>query len=232
MRYFFLFVVLMSIILTSVISLMPLWGVSQGDISDMYQTTITPAGFTFSIWSLIYLSWVVLWIHWLIAYKKLWKKYIFLTGTMFLSVLWLLPWHYDMIWLSLLVMFGIFTSLSYLYLHKKKYKEIYFQYALELYLGWIFVALIANIHIFLVYMNWYILPEFFTLLSLCIWFFILFYTLRVKKSFIPSYVFLWALYGIYIAQASVNVQNWVLITATALLIFIWIYHPKSSHIFR
>jgi len=231
MRYYFLFVALTSIVLTSIISLIPLWGVSQGDISDMYQTSITPAGFTFSIWSLIYLSWIALWIYLAIIHKKTWKKYFFLAGAMFLSVLWLLPWHYNMIWLSLLIMFALFWSLSYIYLHKA-YKDRYFQYTLELYLWWIFVALIANIHIFLVSMNWYVLPEFFTLLSFFIWFLILFYTLKVRKSFIPSYVFLWALYGIYVAQASVSVQSWVFITATALLIFISIYHPKSYHIFR
>ncbi len=231
MRYFFLFVALTSIILTSVISLIPLWGVSQGDISDMYQTSITPAGFTFSIWSIIYLSWIALWIHTLLYHKHVGKKYIALAGTMFLSVIWLLPWHYDMIGLSLLMMFGIFGSLSYLYLHKV-YKDRYFQYTLELYLWWIFVALIANIHIFLVYMDWYFLPEFFTLLSLFIWFFVLFYTMRVRKSFIPIYVFLWALYGIYVAQVSVYVQSWSLITAATLLILIGIYHPKSCHIFR
>ncbi|MER2010564.1 MAG: tryptophan-rich sensory protein, partial [Psychrobacillus sp.] len=27
---------------------------SQGDVSDMYNTLLTPAGFTFSIWSVIY----------------------------------------------------------------------------------------------------------------------------------------------------------------------------------
>ena len=231
MRYYFLFVALTSIVLTSIISLIPLWGVSQGDISDMYQTGITPAGFTFSIWSLIYLSWIALWIYLATIHKKIWKKYFFLSGSIFLSVLWLLPWHYNMIWLSLLIMFALFWSLSYIYLHKA-YKDRYFQYTLELYLWWIFVALIANIHIFLVSMNWYVLPEFFTLLSFFIWFLILFYTLKVRKSFIPSYVFLWALYGIYIAQASVSVQSWVFITATALLIFISIYHPKSYHIFR
>ena len=37
----------------------PLGGYSQADISNMYPTAITPAGFTFSIWSLIYLSWLI-----------------------------------------------------------------------------------------------------------------------------------------------------------------------------
>lgn len=35
-------------------------GMTQKDISDQFFTAITPAGFTFSIWSVIYLSWLIL----------------------------------------------------------------------------------------------------------------------------------------------------------------------------
>lgn len=232
MKYLFLSIALISIILTSVISLIPLWWVTQGDISNMYSTSITPAGFTFSIWSLIYLSWIVLGLHTFIARKTIWKKYLYLAGTMFLSVIWLLPWHFDIIGLSLIVMLILFTSLVYLYLRKEKYHDRYFQYTLELYLWWIFVAFIANIHIFLVSVNWYIMPDFLTIVSLFIWFFVLLYTLKVKQSFIPSYVFLWALFGIYIAQESIFIHSWVMITTASLLLIIWCYHPKTVHILR
>ena len=34
-------------------------GMTQADISNMFPTAITPAGITFAIWSVIYLSWIL-----------------------------------------------------------------------------------------------------------------------------------------------------------------------------
>lgn len=47
-----------AVLLTAWISIAPLNDLSQKDISDIYQNILTPAGFTFSIWSVIYLSWI------------------------------------------------------------------------------------------------------------------------------------------------------------------------------
>jgi translocator protein len=66
----------------------------------MYATSITPAGFTFSIWSIIYLSWLVLGFY-NIFYKKKEKikkqDLYFLASAQILTVLWLIPWHYNFI---------------------------------------------------------------------------------------------------------------------------------------
>ena len=230
MSYFFLFIAVVSILLTSIISLIPLGWVSQGDISDMYITSITPAGFTFSIWSIIYISWILLGLY-SIYYNKWWKKYLLLAGSIFLSVIWLLPWHYDIIWLSLVIMAGIFWSLVYIFL-RKAYKDKYFQYTLELYLWWILVAFIANIHIFLVSVNIYTFPIFFTFVSFIIWLTLLSYSINTHKSFIPSYVFLWALFGIYTNQNNTLIEVWAIISALILVTIIARKHPQTSHIFR
>ncbi len=54
---------LLTIIFTAVVSTPGspylIGGMTQADISNMYPSAITPAGITFAIWSLIYLSWVV-----------------------------------------------------------------------------------------------------------------------------------------------------------------------------
>lgn len=230
MAYFFLLTAVVSVILTSYISLLPLAWVSQGDISDMYMTSITPAWFTFSIWSLIYTSWILLWLY-AVYMRKKWKKYFYLAVSIFLSVIWLFPWHYNIIWLSLIIMAGIFWSLVYIFL-KKTYKDKYFKYTLELYLWWILIALIANIHIFLVSVDLYIFPITFTLLSLLMWLTLIAYTINNYRVFIPSYVFLWALLGVFIAQEDIRVQLVVIITALILTTLILHKHPKTSYIFR
>jgi benzodiazapine receptor len=40
-------------------NILPINGMNTGQISDLYPSLFTPAGFTFSVWSLIYLSLIV-----------------------------------------------------------------------------------------------------------------------------------------------------------------------------
>lgn len=63
-RYAFLFVIIAVIAFSFAVSIpgspFLINGMTQKDISDQFFTAITPAGFTFSIWSVIYLSWLIL----------------------------------------------------------------------------------------------------------------------------------------------------------------------------
>lgn len=65
-----------------------------------------------------------------------------------LSALWLVPWHLDMIHLSLMIMILIFVQL--LYLSLQNHSNAFFQNTVYLFFSWISVALIANTHVFLV----------------------------------------------------------------------------------
>ena len=63
-KYPLLISALITIGLTTLVS-MPgspylIGGMTQADISAMFATSVTPAGFTFAIWSLIYLSWIII----------------------------------------------------------------------------------------------------------------------------------------------------------------------------
>jgi translocator protein len=62
-RYLLLITALITIGLTSLVSIPGspylIGGMTQADISAMFATSVTPAGFTFAIWSLIYFSWVI-----------------------------------------------------------------------------------------------------------------------------------------------------------------------------
>ncbi len=73
-------------------------GMTQADISNMYPTAITPAGFTFSIWSLIYLSWIIAGIFVFLGKGTEHKNPIILFSfAIIFTALWLIPWGFQMI---------------------------------------------------------------------------------------------------------------------------------------
>ena len=103
---------IIAIAITTYFSLLPLNWVTQADISNMFSTPITPAGFTFSIWSIIYASWLLLWAY------VVWKKpklsshqQYALAWAQLLSAAWLIPWHFQYILTSFCIMTAILVLL-------------------------------------------------------------------------------------------------------------------------
>jgi translocator protein len=203
-KYLFLFVALTTIGLTSYFSLLPLNGNSQADISNRYITSITPAWYTFSIWSLIYLSWIILGVF-LIGKKAKHQEPLSFPLAVGLTALWLIPWHYEYIFTSFVLMLVILGLLLHAFFKQKYFRTK--QYSLELFLGWILVATIANLHIFLVAYEFYFFPLIFTVLSLIAGTIINLYFLISKRAFIPGFVFIWALFGIILGQDAAITQN-------------------------
>jgi len=124
--------------------------VSQKDISDKYYSIITPAPFTFSIWALIYFSWVG--ISLLIAFKKIKisrKEGLFFSLIMLISSLWLFPWHLNDMGTCLAIILIIIAFLFYLFSQSRESDKL-FKYTVDLSLGWILVATLANTTVFLV----------------------------------------------------------------------------------
>ena len=140
---------------------LPLGGRDTGAISDNYPNLFAPAGYAFSIWGLIY---ILLGIY--VVYQ-LWHKrdhlvarvnYIFIANAL-LNASWMFAWHYDLIWLSVLIMVGLLLTLIRIadvlrdsVLTPKERRLIRFPFSI--YFGWITVATIANITVFLVYLGW------------------------------------------------------------------------------
>lgn len=154
MRYFFLLVVAITIGFSTWASSpmfgYPLGGLSQGQISDLYPNLVTPATYAFSIWGLIYLSWVVMAI--LIALRYISTKTKFLqifSAAVFLSSLWLIPFQYQyeltslgiMLWILVLALWSVDLAQSE---HRAT------RLMSELFLGWITVATAANIAVVVV----------------------------------------------------------------------------------
>ncbi len=143
---------------------LPINNRSTGQISDAYPNLFTPAGLTFSIWGLIYLllGGYVLYQFLKSSQKKeeLFNKInpLFI-ATSLINISWIFSWHYDYIGLSVIMMALLLFLLCKIadILSKEHFKtleKLFIQAPFSVYFGWITVATIANITVFLVSIGW------------------------------------------------------------------------------
>lgn len=143
---------------------LPINNRSTGDISDAYPNLFAPAGATFSIWGLIYLllgGYVVYqFINKDQKAERMFEKInpLFIVSS-FANISWIFAWHYDYIGLSVLIMAVLLISLigiaDILRVEQFTSKLKLFIWApFSIYFGWITVATIANITVFLVGIGW------------------------------------------------------------------------------
>ncbi len=148
---------------------LPLNGKTPGEISDLYPTLFTPAGFTFSIWSVIYLLLLVFVVK---QSKNLFKSgeaapdFVGAIGPWFFlncvaNSVWLIAWHHEQFLLALAIMLAIFATLVQIYVRlgigqvsvsRGEWFGVHLPFSV--YLGWITVATIANVSVLLVSRGW------------------------------------------------------------------------------
>ena len=140
---------------------LPLGGRSTGQISDNYPNLFAPAGYAFSIWGLIY---TLLGIYVVYQFGRGKDALVARVSRIFianalLNAAWIFAWHYDVIWLSVIIMAGLLMTLAWIAdicrgkkLSSKERWLVRLPFAV--YFGWITVATIANITVFLVYLGW------------------------------------------------------------------------------
>ena len=186
---------IIAIAITTYFSLLPLNGVTQADISNMFSTPITPAGFTFSIWSIIYASWLLLWAY------VVWKKpklsshqQYALAWAQLLSAAWLIPWHFQYILTSFCIMTAILVLLW--SAMNTKISDKWYKMTLSLFLGWISIAFLLNFNTTLIAYDLYQFPLVYSGITLMIWLFLTSYWGYKQRNFIPLWVFAWAVLGI------------------------------------
>lgn len=189
---------------------------NMAEISTKYESGITPADFTFSIWSLIYLALFVMLIFQLIQAIKEDESYstnkeVLLIGRVFainqLAIsLWIYTWLNDMPGISFLL---LLVQLYTLYiidgrlrlLNPKKGKASLFitQLPLSLYFGWITIATLANFAAWLVSLGWLANPA----VNLYVSYALLMVATVIggvvvyfKHNIFYGLVIIWAIYGI------------------------------------
>ncbi|MFW6056309.1 MAG: hypothetical protein ACOC9B_03270 [Chloroflexota bacterium] len=145
---------------------LPINGVTTGKVSDQYDNLFTPAGFTFSIWGLIYLLLIAFVVYeWLMARSGR-DRFSERIGFWFLvsclaNASWILAWHYGLLPLSLVLMLVLLGSLLTVYLRlgigltgTTRGEWAFVHLPFSVYLGWITVATIANVAVLLVSVQW------------------------------------------------------------------------------
>lgn len=140
-------------------------GKVTAEISNANYTLVTPAGFTFSIWGVIYLL-LGLFVIYQALPKERTKPFQDKIGWLFvassvLNILWLFTWQYEVLIASVAIMILLLASLIAIYVRldigrtRAKWGEIIAVHLpFSVYLGWITIATIANISATLVSIDW------------------------------------------------------------------------------
>lgn len=161
--------VLISLLITIFVNVLsnalPLNGRTAGEISDSFDILFVPAGYVFSIWGLIYLGLLAYAIYQLLPSQRE-NPRLRQTGWWFVlsgvaNSTWIFLWHYDYVALSVVAMLVLLVSLLNIYLRLgngktavSRAEKWLVQLPFSIYLGWITVATIANITVFLYDINW------------------------------------------------------------------------------
>lgn len=195
--YLISFFTLATIIVNGLATGLPLAGRTTKEISDTFPTLFTPAAITFSIWGVIYIALVVFSIY---SFKKEVSRNVTIAYIISacLNMLWIVLWHNLRIASSVVVMLGLLGSLIYIYRNIRN-EVSYFKVPISIYLGWISVATIANIAVYLYSRDWNgfgIGADVWTIIVMFVATLLALYYLFKEKNLSYAGVIAWALLGI------------------------------------
>lgn len=223
---------LLTLLVNFLANYLPINGLSSGEVSDLYQNPFTPAGFTFSIWGVIYSLLIIFIIYQFIGKGKINKK--FSTGPYFIiaslaNMGWLYLWHNQSIPLSMIVILILPLSLFQIFKRLHQYQNyspaeyIGIKLPFSIYTGWVTVASIANLMALLVYFknDW---PANFlniaALIGILIGLAIAVKILDKYKNIAFALVIIWAYIGIIGAQLSFQMPGMIIIITAGISILI------------
>lgn len=201
-----------------------LGGKLTSEISDANPTLVTPAGYVFSIWGIIYVL-LGMFVVFQALRSQVGKDFHERIGWFFvlsslLNIVWLFLWQYEYLSLSVVVMFLLLASLIAVYLRLKIGKskvalreKLAVHVPFSVYLGWITIATIADVSVTLVSVNWDgfgISQEMWAVLVVVVALLITLLVVATRKDVAYGLVIIWALLGIAVKQS--GSQNIVMLT--------------------
>lgn len=137
---------------------------SMTEISAKYPSLFTPAGFTFSIWGLIYLALIGFVVYQALPSQRsnstIARVSPWFQVNCLANAAWLIAWHYDLLILSLGLMLVLLVTLSWIYrvlLHEphvfiSQYLLLFVPFSL--YTAWITLATVANLSVLQTAYGW------------------------------------------------------------------------------
>jgi hypothetical protein len=185
---------------------------SVGEISNQYDTLITPAGYAFSIWGLIYLLLFGFIIYqWISYFKKQFGKsidptFLWLGLSNLLNALWIVVWTGELLFLSVLVIFGLLGTLLKIILClqiglRPNKPSLFISLPIGIYTGWIIVASVVNLSVWFFSKGWFqshdlIWTNLVIFIAVCIYIFLL----LIRNMMSPAFVGIWAIIAISVKQ--------------------------------
>ena len=136
-----------------------LGGITPADISEKYPTAITPAGYAFSIWSLIYLGLIAFSIYQILPanlarFRAMRSVYIFSCA---LNCAWLYFWIGDRPDICFAILFALSITLLFINLYVRRNESLADFWMVKapfgLYFGWVTEATFVNFAVLLAYLD-------------------------------------------------------------------------------
>ena len=208
-----------------------------GQISDAYDSIFTPAGITFAIWGVIYTALLFFCLyHIRMAFKQAYthpaNENVRRMSVWFIlnnigAATWLVVWTKGFIPASAaLILFQLITLII-LNLRLKIHdphvgteSKIFTQFPLSIYFGWLTIATIANISIYLLASDWnglglHYSPIEWTRIMIGVAVFLTVLVIFTRHNVFFGLAILWALYGIILKRVSINPTLYADVTKTA-----------------
>ena len=236
--YFRQFAVIFVTVLTLVVNIaanaLPINGIATGAISDKFPVLFTPAGYVFAIWSVIYLGLLAYMVYQALPSQRTNPRlraigWIYVVSGLANSV-WIFLWHHLQFGWSVAVMLVLLTALILIYLRLwpardqvSRAERWTTHLTFSIYLGWITVATVANISIFLYSLGWNgggIAPELWTVMMLLVASGLGVYFGLRRFDIAYVLVLVWAFAGIYVKQSAVPLVAWTAAGLAVLLVVV------------
>lgn len=185
-------------------------GRNTADVSNANSTLITPAGYVFAIWGVIYILLGIFVVYQALPSQK-GKEYLNKISWLFIlssivNIAWLFVWQFEYLSLSVLLIFALLVTLIAIYVRLGIGKsnailreKLAVHLPFSVYLGWITVASIADVAATLVSYNWNgfgISPSTWAILVVAVALVITMLMLVTRKDIAFALVIIWALAGI------------------------------------
>ncbi len=191
-------------------------GKTTAEVSNSYPTLITPAGYVFAIWGIIYILLGVFLVYQALPSQKdkPFQKQVsvlFILTSVF-NIVWLFFWQNELLPVSVAVIIAFLASLIAIYLRLNIGKsnvslkeKLCVHVPFSVYLGWVTIATIANISVTLVSVGWDgfgISLQTWAILVLAVALILDLAVIATRKDIAYSFVFIWALVGIGVNQSA------------------------------
>jgi translocator protein len=191
-------------------------GKTTAEVSNSYPTLITPAGYVFAIWGIIYILLGVFLVYQALPSQKdkPFQKQVsvlFILTSVF-NIVWLFFWQNELLPVSVAVIIAFLASLIAIYLRLNIGKsnvslkeKLCVHVPFSVYLGWVTIATIANISVTLVSVGWDgfgVSLQTWAILVLAVALILDLAVVATRRDIAYSFVFIWALVGIGVNQAA------------------------------